>query len=191
MLQARHWQHQHGNIFCTVQRETVWHEVIRVIHHHIILGYLQTYRGMIFIVMFIHKLPRNHFSAVLALLEVTGAMYRMQVDVRRWDLPLTDEHNNKETYCEWGLTRFDKWSTGAWKTMSSNYISTMEQQVKICMNLTNNGGWLHCGMKNSWYQVNPNYGNNGKGIQVCSKTESLSHIWFILNHQMSLKRTSM
>lgn len=47
------------------------------------------HRGMIFIVMFIHKLPRNHFSAVLALLEVTGAMYRMQVDVRRRDLPLT------------------------------------------------------------------------------------------------------
>jgi hypothetical protein len=44
---------------------------------------------MVFIVMFIHKLPRNHFSTVLALLEVTGAMYRMQVNVRRRDLPLT------------------------------------------------------------------------------------------------------
>jgi len=59
---------------------------------------------MIFIVMFIHKLPRNHFSAVLALLEVTGAMYIMQVDVRRRDLPLTNEHNDKETYRECGLT---------------------------------------------------------------------------------------
>jgi len=41
---------------------------------------------------------------VLALLEVTGAMYRMQVDVRRRDLPLTNEHNDKETYRECGLT---------------------------------------------------------------------------------------
>jgi len=56
------------------------------------LKQLQTYRGMVFIIMFIHKFPRNHFATVLALLEVTGAMYRMQVDVRRWDLSLTDEH---------------------------------------------------------------------------------------------------
>lgn len=46
-------------------------------------------RGMTFIIMFIHKFPRNHFATVLALLKVTGAMYRMQVDVRRWYLSLT------------------------------------------------------------------------------------------------------
>jgi hypothetical protein len=53
---------------------------------------LQTYRGMVCIIVFIHKFPRNHFSTVLALLEVTGTMYRMQVDVRRRDLSLTDKH---------------------------------------------------------------------------------------------------
>jgi len=48
-----------------------------------------TDRGMVCIIVFIHKFPRNHFSTVLALLEVTGTMYRMQVDVRRRDLSLT------------------------------------------------------------------------------------------------------
>lgn len=47
------------------------------------------HRCMVFIIMFIHKLPWNHFSTVLALLEVTGTVYRMQVDVGRWDLTLT------------------------------------------------------------------------------------------------------
>jgi len=46
-------------------------------------------RGMVFIIMFIHKFPRNHFAAVLALLEVAGAMYRVQVDVQKWDFSLT------------------------------------------------------------------------------------------------------
>jgi predicted transcriptional regulator len=62
------------------------------------LRWLQTYRCMAFIIMFIHKLPWNHFSTVLALLEITSTMYRMQVNVRRWDLSLTDE--KKETYNE-------------------------------------------------------------------------------------------
>jgi len=38
-------------------------------------------RGMAFIIVFIHKFPRNHFATVLAFLKVAGTMYRMQVDV--------------------------------------------------------------------------------------------------------------